>query len=90
MARRQDVLQQDSISKQEMYSEQRSMMRHTKMEQSRQSSSHTAEAQEWMSMIKSEARKSAVTYANASHFDMVSTFFAEVNIVLYIFLLSKT
>ena len=69
MTRRQESLAHDA--KNEMYSEQRSQMRHAKTE-SRSYSSTSTEAQEWQSMVKSEARKSAVSYATSSHFDMVS------------------
>ena len=75
VTRRQEALAQDSQSKQEMYSEQRSMMRHSqtsRTQESHQFSQVSAEAQEWQSMVKSEARKSAVSYATTSHFDMVS------------------
>ena len=75
VTRRQEAMAQDSQSKQEMYSEQRSMMRHSqtsRTQESHQFSQVSAEAQEWQSMVKSEARKSAVSYATTSHFDMVS------------------
>merc|ERR1719422_1609029 len=67
VTRRQESLAHEA--KNEMYSEQRSQMRHAKTE-SRSYSSTSTEAQEWQSMVKSEARKSAVSYATSSHFDM--------------------
>jgi hypothetical protein len=73
VVQRQEALAQQSISQQEVYSEQRSTMRTTTRSEETHSTSMSAEAQEWQSMVRNEARKSAVSYAQASHFNMVST-----------------